>query len=78
MPDTAQLPSASSKRRRVVDKETTKSGPQVPRVFSPFRAIGIVANHVPPAIQVRGKSYIVTTSVGKSFQTYDVSPEILF
>lgn len=73
MPDTTQLP-LSSKRRRVGSKETAtiKSASKVPQIFSPFRSIGIVANQVAPAVQVRGKAYHVTTCVGKSFQTYDV------
>ena len=79
MPDTGEpqqsVVSSSdkrSKRRRVASKENGKTKSRVPQIFTPFRAIGIVSNHVPPAIQVRGKSYIVTTCVGKSFQTYDV------
>ena len=79
MQDTAQI-STSSKRRRVDTNDNI--GPsahvKVPQIFSPFRAIGIVANHVPPAIQVRGKAYHVTTCVGKSFQTYDVCYSALF
>jgi hypothetical protein len=73
MPDTAQLP-LSSKRRKFASKETVAIKPhsKVPQIFSPFRAIGIVANQVPAAVQVRGKAYHVTTCVGKSFQTYDV------
>ena len=73
MPDTAQLPTLS-KRRKVDTQNPVTQSPRVkvPQIFSPFRAIGIVANQVPPAIQVRGKAYHVTTCVGKSFQTYDV------
>ena len=73
MPDTGQIPFVS-KRRKVASNETaaTKALSKVPQIFTPFRAIGIVANHVPPAVQVRGKSYHVTTCIGKSFQTYDV------
>jgi len=76
MPDAGQKPLAS-KRRRVAQKAAidTKPRAKVPQVFTPFRAIGIVANHIPPAIQVRGKAYHVTTCVGKSFQTYDVTPK---
>ena len=73
MPDTAQLPS-SSKRRKLLEKESIAAKPsRVPQIFAPFRAIGIVANHVAPAIQPRGKAYLVTTCVGKSVQTYDVN-----
>jgi len=71
MPDTAQLP-LSSKRRKVDSNETTSKPSKVPQIFSPFRTIGVVSNHVPPSIQVRGKAYLVTTSVGKAFQTWDV------
>ena len=72
MPDMAPIP-LSSKRRKVVSNDTAvKSSSKVPQIFAPFRSIGIVANHIPPAVQVRGKAYHVTTCVGKSFQTYDV------
>jgi U3 small nucleolar RNA-associated protein 21 len=73
MPDRAQL-ALSSKRRKIASNEAVTAAPpsKVPQIFAPFRAIGIVANHVPPALQVRGKAYHVTTCVGKSFQTYDV------
>lgn len=72
MPDTS-LSAVPSKRRKVVGQETiaTRSS-RVPQIFTPFRAIGIVANQVPPAVQARGNAYHVTTCVGKSFQTYDV------
>lgn len=73
MPDTATVP-FPSKRRKVGSTDIVPAPSRVPQVFSPFRAIGIVSNHVPPAIQVRGKAYHVTTCVGKSFQTYDVVP----
>ena len=79
MPDTGQL-SKSSKRQKVTPKETLpeKSSSKVPQIFTSFRAIGIVANHVPPTIQVLGKTYHVTTCVGKSFQTYDVHTHSVF
>ncbi|BFZ63815.1 rRNA-processing protein utp21 [Saitoella coloradoensis] len=43
------------------------------RIFSPFRSIGHVSNHTPLDIQVRGAQYLVTTSVGRAFQTYDAA-----
>jgi U3 small nucleolar RNA-associated protein 21 len=76
MPDTGEPQTAvasSTKRRKVASKENGTEKSRVPQIFTPFRAIGIVSNQVPPAVQVRGKSYIVTTCVGKAFQTYDVS-----
>jgi hypothetical protein len=60
------------KRRKVVGQDDSTVSRRVPQIFTPFRSIGIVSNHIPPALQVRGKSYQVTTCVGKSFQTYDV------
>lgn len=43
------------------------------KIFSPFRAIGNVTNHVPFAIGTLGTSYYVVTSVGRSYQIYDAS-----
>ncbi|KAI9205039.1 Utp21 specific WD40 associated putative domain-containing protein [Polychytrium aggregatum] len=42
-------------------------------LFTPFRAIGYVTSDVPVSIQARGQSYFLTTSIGNSFQIYDMA-----
>lgn len=41
-------------------------------LFSPFRTIGYVSNHVPFDVMIRGTSFLVSTCVGRNIQTYDV------
>eukprot|EP00112_Aurelia_sp_Birch-Aquarium-sp1_P004784 Seg1542.8 transcript_id=Seg1542.8/GoldUCD/mRNA.D3Y31 product="U3 small nucleolar RNA-associated protein 21" protein_id=Seg1542.8/GoldUCD/D3Y31 len=41
------------------------------RVLSPFRAVGVISNHVALSIQVRGTEHFVTTAVGKTFHIYN-------
>ncbi|XP_068725814.1 WD repeat-containing protein 36-like [Montipora capricornis] len=41
------------------------------QLFSPFRALGFVANHVPLTIQTQGTENLVTTAVGSAFHVYD-------
>ncbi|CCJ29734.1 unnamed protein product [Pneumocystis jirovecii] len=40
-------------------------------LFSPFRTIGYVSNHVPFDVMIRGTSFLVSTCVGRNIQTYD-------
>lgn len=37
-------------------------------LFAPFRAVGLITDDVPFAVQRRGKETYVTLSVGKSWQ----------
>lgn len=46
---------------------------RVSKVFSPFRVLGNVSNEVPFALGTLGSTFYVVTSVGRSFQIYDVS-----
>lgn len=48
------------------------------QLFSPFRALGFVANHVPLTIQTQGTENLVTTAVGSAFHVYNVSEFCLF
>ncbi|KXJ18314.1 U3 small nucleolar RNA-associated protein 21-like [Exaiptasia diaphana] len=41
------------------------------QLFSPFRALGFVANQVPLAIQAQGQENLVATAVDSSFHVYD-------
>ena len=43
------------------------------QIFSPFRAVGYVSNHVPFVLDVKGSESFVTTVVGKSFHIYNCS-----
>ena len=43
------------------------------QLFSPFRALGFVANHVPLTLQTQGTETLVTTAVGSAFHVYSVS-----
>lgn len=43
------------------------------KIFNPFRVIGTVSNEIPFAVGSLGSSYYVVTSVGRSFQIYDVA-----
>ncbi|CAH3115617.1 unnamed protein product [Pocillopora meandrina] len=40
------------------------------QLFSPFRALGFVANHVPLTLQTQGTETLVTTAVGSAFHVY--------
>ena len=42
------------------------------QIFSPFRAVGFVSNHVPLDLTVKGTDQFALTSVGKSFHLYNV------
>lgn len=58
----------SEKRRK------TEGAPQKrSRIFSPFRALGMVSDHVPFACGTLGGSFYLVTSVGRSFQIYDAA-----
>ncbi|CAH6723056.1 U3 small nucleolar RNA-associated protein 21 [[Candida] jaroonii] len=57
------------KRRKLVDSKVPKSS----KVFSPFRVLGNVSNEIPFAIGSLGSTFYAVTSVGRSFQIYDVS-----
>ena len=43
------------------------------QLFSPFRALGFVANQVPLTLQTQGLENLVTTAVGSAFHVYNVS-----
>ena len=52
---------------------TAITGLKASRLFSPLRALGLVTNSVPVAIQARGSDHFVTTSVGDAYHVYNVS-----
>lgn len=72
------LPEASPQASEVVVEEHRKRCKPIPltstssRLFTPFKAVGYICNHVPFAIQALGQSFYITTSTGNSFQVFDV------
>lgn len=65
------------KKRKLIAQdhnlETDVAGPRSSRIFSPFRVLGNVSNEIPFAIGTLGSTFYVVTSVGRSFQIYDVA-----
>ncbi len=43
-------------------------------LFQPFRALGLITDAVPFAVQRRGAATFVTVSVGKAWQASRVAP----
>ncbi|KAK3698176.1 hypothetical protein QZH41_019273 [Actinostola sp. cb2023] len=41
------------------------------QLFSPFRALGFVTNHIPLAVQAQGAENLVATAVGSTFHVYN-------
>lgn len=72
---------APPKKRSKVVKTTDDSplaGPSKPRLFAPFRALGLVTNHVPFALQTRsfkgateGPRIHILTSIGRSWMMWE-------
>lgn len=56
------------KRQKVQAPERVGS-----RLYSPFRTLGVVCDHVPCSVTPLGQSFVVATSVGRSFQLFDAS-----
>lgn len=65
------------KRRKVVESTTVsenkKKVARPSKIFSPFRVLGNVSNEIPLAIGTLGSTFYSVTSVGRSFQIYDVA-----
>lgn len=60
---------AMEKRRRT----TGPTKGHASKIFSPFRALGLVSNEVPFAVGMLGTSFYIVTSVGRAFQVYDAA-----
>ena len=69
-----ELELSLSKRRRLEDGSFRSVRPQGSRFFSPFRTIGLVSPTAVPftAIPLGTTTFQITTSVGRSLQTYDL------
>ncbi|RUS16773.1 hypothetical protein BC937DRAFT_90825 [Endogone sp. FLAS-F59071] len=53
--------------------KSIKDRPQQSRIFQPFRALGYVTNNQPFSLHSKGQQYFLTTSIGSSFQIYNVA-----
>ncbi|KAK6875438.1 U3 small nucleolar RNA-associated protein 21 [Candida tropicalis] len=60
------------KRRKTVQNTVTKP-PRPSKIFSPFRVLGNVTDSTPFAIGTLGSTFYAVTSVGRSFQIYDLA-----
>ncbi|ETN46970.1 uncharacterized protein HMPREF1541_01160 [Cyphellophora europaea CBS 101466] len=74
MADTADFALPAPKRQRTDDQSTTIVRPLGSRLFTPFRTLGLVSPTSVPFTSVPlGKTtFQITTSVGRSLQTYDL------
>ncbi|OJJ35746.1 hypothetical protein ASPWEDRAFT_40984 [Aspergillus wentii DTO 134E9] len=72
--ETFDLPLAKRQKRLVDEKSPKRPQATGSKVFSPFRTLGLVSSTAVPFTCVRlGKATIqITTSVGRSLQTYDL------
>ncbi|EGW33174.1 uncharacterized protein SPAPADRAFT_136717 [Spathaspora passalidarum NRRL Y-27907] len=63
------------KRRRTesTSEASTSVPPRPSKIFSPFRVLGNVTDATPFAIGTLGSTFYGVTSVGKSFQIYDLA-----
>ncbi|KAL1735373.1 Utp21 specific WD40 associated putative domain-containing protein [Schizophyllum commune] len=78
--DSAAAPSTSSPSSTPTNPTSTSSSPSSPRLFAPFRALGIITNHVPFALQARshkgavdGPRVHLLTSVGRSYALWEAN-----
>ncbi|KAI4517151.1 WD40 repeat-like protein [Schizophyllum commune Loenen D] len=76
--DSASTSSPSS--APTTSTSTSTSSPTAPRLFAPFRALGIITNHVPFALQARshkgavdGPRVHLLTSVGRSYALWEAN-----
>lgn len=65
-------------RKRVRVEQASKSSRQEPRLFAPFRALGLITNHVPFVLQTRsykgqtdGPSLHLVTCLGKAWAMWE-------
>lgn len=65
-------------RKRVRVERDSKTGKQGPRLFAPFRALGLITNHVPFVLQTRsykgqteGPSLHLVTCLGKAWAMWE-------
>lgn len=64
---------APDEKRRRTEQPTTGKAVERSRIYQPFRAIGYITTEIPVVIEHHGQDFFMTTSVGRSFQTYNVS-----
>lgn len=73
MPSLGVEPVERRKRSRHENlaKSASSTSKSSSRVFTAYRSIGHVSNHVPFDIQIRGTQFLLTTCIGRAIQTYD-------
>ncbi|RCK54556.1 U3 small nucleolar RNA-associated protein 21 [Candida viswanathii] len=66
---------AVEKRRKIEESSATSVAkpPRPSKIFSPFRVLGNVTDSTPFAIGALGSTFYAVTSVGRSFQIYDLA-----
>ena len=42
------------------------------QIFTPYRAVGFVSNHIPLDLVAKGTDHFAVTSVGKSYHLYNI------
>jgi U3 small nucleolar RNA-associated protein 21 len=77
---TGDIPSSSVSGLRPVKKaRQADKASKDRRLFTPFRALGVISNHVPLALQTRSAKNVdkpvvnVVTSLGKSWAMWDAA-----
>ncbi|KAL8688914.1 MAG: hypothetical protein Q9218_005290 [Villophora microphyllina] len=72
--DVHEAAASPAKRQKVVHHRDPPRRPQAPRIFAPFRTVGLVSPTPVPFTSLRlGKTtYQITTSVGRCLHTYDL------
>lgn len=58
--------SSTSANSAVLGSRTSSSA-----IFEPYRALGLICNHVRSAVQTRGNDHFVTTCVGDAYHVYN-------
>lgn len=65
-------------RKRVRVEQTSKPAAKEPRLFAPFRALGLITNHVPFVLQTRsykgaadGPTLHLVTCLGKAWAMWE-------
>jgi U3 small nucleolar RNA-associated protein 21 len=68
----------SPPRKRIRVEQAVKAAPKEPRLFAPFRALGLITNHVPFVLQTRsfkgsteGPSLHLVTCLGKAWAMWE-------
>ncbi|EMG50921.1 UTP21 U3 small nucleolar RNA-associated protein 21 [Candida maltosa Xu316] len=67
------MPEGIIQKKRKTDDVSSVKPPRPSKIFSPFRVLGNVTDSTPFAIGTLGSTFYAVTSVGRSFQIYDLA-----